>query len=368
MILTIPAIPRRFAAAFLAVLLSAAGSPCASAQTYTLDEQQNISVYEQCSEAVVNINTEVVAYNWFLEPVPQEGGSGSGSIIDKRGYVLTNTHVIANATKIYISLADGAQYEGTVMGSDSASDIAVLKFDPPKGAPLKTIEYGDSSKLKVGQKVLAIGNPFGFERTLTTGIVSGLGRPIRSNRNTIIRDMIQTDTAINPGNSGGPLLDTRGRMIGINTMIYSTSGSSAGIGFAVPVNTARRVVDDLLKYGSVKRGGINAALVQLTSTIAKYAEITIASGLLVSEVGKNSSAAKAGLKAGTTPAQYGSRRNSYTIYLGGDVITEIEGVKIASLADYYSVLESKRPGDKVKVTVYRNNKYETLTVTLEEQE
>ena len=238
--------------------------------TYTQDELQNITVYEKCNGAVVNINTQVMAVNWFLEPVPQEGGSGSGSIIDKRGYVVTNVHVISDAYKIYISLSDGTQYEGRVIGTDSASDIAVLKFDPPAGVELQTIPFGDSENLKVGQKVIAIGNPFGFERTMTTGIVSGLGRPIQSSTGTIIRDMIQTDTAINPGNSGGPLLDTQGRMIGINTMIYSTSGSSAGVGFAVPVNTARRVVSDLIQYGTVRRGVIEASYVQLTSSIADY--------------------------------------------------------------------------------------------------
>ena len=162
--------------------------------------------------------------NWFLAPVVENGGSGSGSIIDPSGYVVTNVHVISDASKIYISLSDGTQYEGKVIGSDPESDIAVLKFTPPEGTVLKTIAFGNSDELKVGQKVIAIGNPFGLERTMTTGIVSGLGRPIQNTNRTIIRNMIQTDTAINPGNSGGPLLDTNGKMIGINTMIYSSSG------------------------------------------------------------------------------------------------------------------------------------------------
>ncbi|MDR3312424.1 MAG: trypsin-like peptidase domain-containing protein, partial [Spirochaetaceae bacterium] len=332
------------------------------------DELQNINVYDLCNEGVVNINTQVMAVNWFLEPVPQDSTSGSGSIIDKRGYVVTNTHVIANAYKIYISLSDGTQYEGTVVGTDAASDIAVLQFTPPEGMELKIIPFGDSSKLKVGQKVLAIGNPFGFERTLTSGIVSGLGRPIQSNRNTIIRDTIQTDTAINPGNSGGPLLDTRGSMIGINTMIYSTSGSSAGIGFAVPIDTARRVVNDLIQYGSVRRGVINGVLVQLTPSIAQYAKLGIGAGMLVSELPKGGNAAKAGLKAGTEAVRYGSSRNARIIYLGGDVITEIEGIKITSLADYYSVLESRRPEDKIAVTVFRGGGSKKLNITLEEQQ
>ncbi len=332
--------------------------------SYTQDELQNISVYEKCNEAVVNINTQVMAVNWFLEPVPQEGGSGSGSIIDRRGYVVTNVHVISDAYKIYISLSDGTQYEGRVVGTDAASDIAVLKFDPPAGVALKTIPFGDSDRLKVGQKLIAIGNPFGFERTMTTGIVSGLGRPIQSAAGTIIRNMIQTDTAINPGNSGGPLLDTAGRMIGINTLIYSTSGSSAGIGFAVPVNTARRVVSDLIQHGSVRRGVIEASYVQLTSSIASYARLGISRGLLVSEIRRGGNADKAGVRAGTEAVQYGSRRNGRIIYLGGDVIMAMDGISVASIADYYSILESKRPGDTVRVTVYRDGTYKDLQVTL----
>jgi len=334
--------------------------------TYTQDELENISVYEKYNEAVVNINTAVMGINWFLEPVPQEGGSGSGSIIDSRGYVVTNVHVIEDAYKIYISLSDGTQYEGSVVGIDEASDIAVIKFDPPKDVELKTIPFGESDNLKVGQKVLAIGNPFGFERTLTTGIVSGLGRPIKNSNNVIIRDMIQTDTAINPGNSGGPLLDTTGRMIGINTMIYSTSGSSAGIGFAVPINTAKRVVSDLIQYGKVRRGAIDGVLVQLTNSISNYANLPVSQGLLVSELSNNSFAKQTGLKAGTEAVQYGSRYNSTTIYLGGDVIVAIDGVSVTSLADYYSLLESKKPGDSVTLTIIRNKKQQNITIKLDE--
>ncbi|MCR4940934.1 MAG: trypsin-like peptidase domain-containing protein [Treponemataceae bacterium] len=333
---------------------------------YTQDELQNISVYEKCNEAVVNISTQVMAYDWFFNAVPQDSGSGSGSIIDKRGYIVTNLHVIENAYKIYVSLSDGSQYEGTVVGTDSASDIAVLKFTPPEGTELSTIPFGSSENLKVGQKVLAIGNPFGFERTLTTGIVSGLGRPIKNEEGTIIRNMIQTDSAINPGNSGGPLLDTQGRMIGINTMIYSTSGSSAGIGFAVSIDTAKRVVADLIQYGKVHRGTINGKLIQLTSQIAEYADLAVSSGLLVSELDSSSNAVKAGLTAGTKAVQYGSRYNYTTIYLGGDVITAVDGTAITSFADYYSLLESKRPGDKVVLTVQRGRKQENLTVILDE--
>ena len=244
------------------------------------------------------------------------------------------------------------------------SDLAVIKFTPPSGMELKTIAFGDSSSLKVGQRVIAIGNPFGLERTMTTGIVSGLGRPIQNSNNRIIRDMVQTDAAINPGNSGGPLLDTNGKMIGINTMIQSSSGSSAGVGFAVPSTTAVRVVADLIKYGKVHRGTIDATVIQLSRRIAQYAGLDISTGVLISEVVKGGNAEAAGLKGGSEAAYYGSRRD--IIYIGGDVITQIDDIAVTSLADYYSALESKRAGDVVTVIVRRNKKNVTLKIKLVE--
>lgn len=333
--------------------------------TYTIDEQQNISVYESLNEAVVNINTQVISYSWFSQPYPSEGSAGSGSIIDTRGYVVTNRHVIDGAYKIYVSLSDGTQYEGTLVGSDNQTDIAVVKFTPPSGMKLKTISFADSSSLKVGQKVIAIGNPFGFDRTMTTGIVSGLGRPIQIDTDSIVKDMIQTDTAINPGNSGGPLLDSQGKMIGINTMIYSTSGSSAGVGFAVPVNTAKRIVSDLIQYGFVNRGSLDAVFVELNSTLANYAGISIEQGLLVSEVIKNGNADKAGIKPGTEAVRY--NRLSTPFYIGGDIITEINGSKISSLLDLNSILENSKPFEKVTVTVQRGRKTVKLTVPLSQK-
>ena len=331
---------------------------------YTQDEAQNISVYERCNEAVVNITTQVMGYNWFYEPVVTQSGSGSGSIIDRRGYVVTNVHVIENASTITIALSDGTSYEGRVVGQDKESDIAVLKFDPPSTTELKTISFGDSENLKVGQKVIAIGNPFGLERTMTTGIISGLGRPIQESTNVIIRDMIQTDAAINPGNSGGPLLDSQGRMIGINTIIYSSSGSSSGVGFAIPTSTARRVVMDLMNYGKVNRGVMMLSLLPNSNRIAKAVGYDIITGMIISRVRSGSEAEKAGLRGGTKAYQYGTF-NPQTIYLGGDIITAIDNITITKLADYYSALENKRPGDTVSVTVYRDKEYVTLTVTLE---
>ncbi len=337
--------------------------PVSSDTTYTLDEKQNISIYEKCSPAVVNINTQVTGVNWFLEPIIQDGGSGSGSIIDKQGYVLTNVHVIKNASKIYVSLSDGTQYEAQIVGQDADSDLAVIKFNPPQGTELQTIPFGDSTKLKVGQKVIAIGNPYGFDRTMTTGIISALGRPIKdSSTNRIIRNMIQTDTAINPGNSGGPLLDTNGNMIGINTIIYSNSGSSAGIGFSVPAETAIRVASDLVKYGKVRRGILEISVVQLNNTIANYANLDISRGLLVSRTTKGGNADKAGVIQGTQAVRYGYSNS--VIYLGGDIITKIDNISISSIADYYSALESKRPGDNVTVTLHRNRKDRTVIIKL----
>ncbi len=335
-----------------------------SSNTYSQDEIQNINVYNLCNEAVVNINTKVTSYDWFLEPYVQDGGSGSGSIIDKRGYILTNVHVISGATKIYVSLFDGTQYEAEVVGQDLDSDLAVIKFNPPEGMSLKTISFGDSANLKVGQKVIAIGNPFGMERTMTTGIISGLGRPIQNSNNRIIRDMVQTDASINPGNSGGPLLDTNGRMIGINTMIMSSSGSSSGVGFAVPSATAVRVVSDLIKYGKVLRGTLDATIFPNSRRIAQYAGYDIASGVIVSKVARGGNAEKAGMQGGSSAVYYGTRNN--IVYIGGDIIIKIDNVSIGSIADYYSALESKKPGDTATIVVRRNRKDVTLKVTLGE--
>jgi S1-C subfamily serine protease len=331
---------------------------------YTKEEQDNINIYERLNPAVVNITTETMAINWFLEPVPQEGGSGSGSIIDTRGYVLTNNHVIQNAYKVFINFADGRQIEGTVVGTDPENDLAVLKFDPPRGMELRVVPYGDSSGLKVGQKVLAIGNPFALERTLTVGIVSGLGRPIQTSRQHIIRDMIQTDASINPGNSGGPLLDTQGRMIGINTMIFSPSGGWVGIGFAVPVNTAKRVVTELIQHGKVRRGWIDATVVQIFPGLVRYAKLPVSTGLLVSRTRRGGFAEKAGIRQGSEPVQYGRS----VIYLGGDIITSVDGMKTNTLADFYSALEDNKPGEKIKVEILRGNKASVLDVTLADRE
>jgi len=338
------------------------GRPVQSGGKYDEDELENIRVYEKLNIAVVNISTKVMGLNWFFEPIPREGGSGSGSIIDKRGYILTNRHVVENAYEVLITLYNGKQFKGEVVGTDPENDLAVVKFDPG-GMKLNTIPMGSSSNLKVGQKVLAIGNPFGYDRTLTTGIVSGLGRPVRNDRDIVIRDMIQTDASINPGNSGGPLINSRGEMIGINTMIYSPTGGSVGIGFAVSVDTAKRVVPDLIKHGSVRRGWIDVVMVQLFPELVRYAELPIETGLLVSRVIEGGNADRAGIVAGTEPVRYGRS----TIYLGGDIIIEVDGMEIKTWTDLYNALEDNRPGEVVDVVVLRGRKEKSFQVELSER-
>lgn len=332
---------------------------------YTPDEADNIRVYEARNEGVVNITTETVAYNWFLEPVPQSGGTGSGSIIDARGYVLTNNHVIQGASRVYVTLADGTRLDGQVAGVDAENDLAIVKFQPPPGRALVTIPLGSSSGLRVGQKVLAIGNPFALDRTLTTGIVSGLGRPLQTSNNLVIRDMIQTDASINPGNSGGPLLDSHGDMIGINTMIYSPSGGSIGIGFAVPVDTARRVVPDLIKYGVVKRGWIDIVPRQLFPPLVQYASLPVDEGVLVSQVVSGGNAVGAGIHGGdpNRAVRYGST----IIYLGGDIIVQINDTPVRSLANLYEALENTRPGDRATVVVMRGKQRKEFQLVLSDR-
>jgi S1-C subfamily serine protease len=343
---------------------------------FTSDEKENIDVYERLNEGVVNITTEQLYYNWFSEAVPQEGDSGSGSIIDAQGYVLTNKHVVKDAYKVYVGLADGSRFEAKVVGIDPENDLAVIKFAPPKGQRLTVIPYGDSTRLRVGQKVLAIGNPFGLERTLTRGIVSGIGRPVSqterdengASSTVVIQNMIQTDASINPGNSGGPLLNSRGELIGVNTMIYSPSGGSVGIGFAVPVATAKRVVPELMKSGRVARGWIDISSVALFSDLVEYMKqngipTPVETGLLVSQAKKAGNADRAGIRGGTTQV----RTRSSSFFVGGDIVVSVNGVKTDSFAQLYVALENTKPGDSVDVVYYRGNKKMEAKVQLSDR-
>lgn len=342
-------------------------APASTRSDLTVDELENINIFDLRNEGVVNITTQTLSYNWFLEPVPERGASGSGSIIDARGYVLTNHHVVSGAAEIEIALADGSTVRGDIIGTDPENDLAVLKFDPGN-RDLETIPLGESAALRVGQKVLAIGNPFAFGRTLTTGVISGLGRSLRSDQGFIINGMIQTDASINPGNSGGPLLDSRGNMIGINTMIYtgsSTSVGSIGIGFAVPVDAAQRVVPDLIEYGVVRRGWIEIVPRQLFPQLVRYARLPVTEGVLVSQVVEGGNAAESGLRGGS--GDRGVRYGSTTIYLGGDIIVEIDGITVTSLSDLFQALEDTQPGDEVNVVYVRGSRRRETTVQLVER-
>jgi S1-C subfamily serine protease len=336
-------------------------SPSLKKGNPTEDEQNSIAIYERVNQSVVFITSVTIGYNWFLEATPQEG-TGSGVIIDREGHVLTNRHVVKDAQQLNITLADGSEVEAKIIGEDPENDIAVVKFDP-KGKTLTTIPFGSSSDLKVGQKVLAIGNPFGFDRTLTTGIVSGLARPLQTDEGYVIRETIQTDAAINPGNSGGPLLNSLGELIGINTAIYSPSGASAGVGFAIPINTVSRIVDELIKYGVVRRGWIDIDFVPVVPAIARAFRLSVQQGILVSVARSN--ALTAGIRGGESSRAV--RYGRTIIYGGGDIIVEVNGKKVAGLPDFYAVLEDTKPGEVVSVKLLRGTQEKTVSVKLVEQ-
>ncbi|WP_422482130.1 S1C family serine protease [Pleomorphochaeta sp. DL1XJH-081] len=333
-----------------------------SAYSYSAEEMRNIAIYELANKSVVHITTVSIGLNTFLEVLPVQG-TGSGIIISEDGYILTNAHVVQNAAQLHISMHDGANYEASLVGMDVENDLAVLKVELPPQVLLDPITIGTASTLKVGQKVVAIGNPFGYDRTMTIGTVSGLGRPVRTENNTVINGMIQTDAAINPGNSGGPLLNSRGEMVGICTTIHSTTGGSQGIGFAVPVDTAISVIPDLIKFGKVMRGWLDITMVQLDPSIVEYADLPVSGGLLVSQVRPGGKAEKGGLKGGTQRVQYGSA----IIYLGGDVIVEVHGEPVSEYADLYSALVDTHPGETVEVVVIRKGEKKVLQVELVER-
>ncbi|MEK7830605.1 MAG: trypsin-like peptidase domain-containing protein, partial [Acidobacteriota bacterium] len=305
------------------------------------DEKNNQEVYAASSPGVVHITSTVTVQDWFN--AYQTEGAGSGSILDKEGRILTNYHVIQEAEKLDVRLSNNKTYEAKVLGADPDNDLAVIQINAPP-AELTVVPLGASKNLFVGQKVLAIGNPFGLDRTLTTGIISGLSRPIRSEiTKTLIEGVIQTDAAINPGNSGGPLLNSRGQLIGINTMIYSPSGGSVGIGFAVPVETAIRIIGEIKQYGRVRkaRPGVNfIPLANLGERFIRAVELPVSEGLMVVEVQSGSAAERAGIKGPTEAVRYGR----YQIPIGGDIIVGMDGQKIASRDDYDRVLNSKNVG------------------------
>ncbi|MBV9888658.1 MAG: trypsin-like peptidase domain-containing protein [Acidobacteria bacterium] len=327
----------------------------------TDDEGINVKVYRAASPAVANILTKATEYDFFMDPVPVEG-AGSGFVIDQRGYILTNFHVVQEAQSIEVVLGDQTRYPGKFIGADQRNDVALIKIDP-KGKHITALPLGDSSQLQVGQKVLAIGNPFGFQSTLTTGVVSALGRTVQTSQTTLIDEAIQTDAAINRGNSGGPLINSHGEVIGINSAIYTPSGTTAGIGFAIPINTAKRIANDLINEGRVHLAFIGVQTIPVGGSLAQALELPVEEGLLVESAAKGGPAATAGVRGGDRVVMAGMQR----IAIGGDVIVAIDGSKIANTMDLSVVLNRKRPGDTVTVTLYRSGKKMDIPVKLGER-
>ena len=329
--------------------------------TLTNDESINVRIYRQASPAVANILTKATEYDFFMDPVPVEG-AGSGFMIDPRGYILTNYHVVEGAQSIEVVLGDQTHFPAKFIGADQRNDVALLKI-VPKGKQLVALSLGDSGKLQVGQKVLAIGNPFGFQSTLTTGVVSALGRTVQTSQTTFIDEAIQTDAAINRGNSGGPLINTHGEVIGINSAIYTPSGTTAGIGFAIPINTAKNIANDLMTDGRVHRAYLGVETLPIGGWLSEALDLPVKDGLLVERAPKGGPAAAAGIQGGNRVAEAGMRR----IAIGGDVIVAIDSQKVASQLDVNLALNHKRPGDNVTVTVYRGGKKMDIPVKLGER-
>jgi S1-C subfamily serine protease len=321
------------------------------------EEQNNIGVYKKNIPSVVNVTSRVMTFDFFYGLVPQDG-QGSGFVIDKDGHILTNYHVIENARQVEVTLHNRKKYKATVVGTDQAHDLAVIQIKAPDLVPAV---LGDSAHLQVGQKVYAIGNPFGLAGTMTRGIVSSI-RPVREPNGATIGDAIQTDAAINPGNSGGPLMNWHGEVIGINTMILSSVGQNAGIGFAIPINTAKAVLNDLMTLGRVRRPALGVRTIPISSDLADEMGLPADYGLLILQVTPGGAADLAGLRGGTERAYLGNK----LIMLGGDLIVAIDGQKVEDEMDLSQLMNNHRAGDTVKVTIYRDKKKMEVEVSLAE--
>jgi S1-C subfamily serine protease len=331
-------------------------------------ENQIIAVYGMAAPAVVNITSRGYVYSRFMGAVPQEG-SGSGFLYDREGHIVTNYHVIENAEELLVTLADGETYEAQVVGTDATNDLAVIRIDGVLDLP-EPLVLGDSDSLQVGQFVLAIGNPFGLEQTLTTGVVSALGRVIESpENNNFIGEAIQTDAAINPGNSGGPLLDLSGRVIGVNSQIISASGTSSGVGFAVSASTVRRVVPELISSGHYPHPWLGTQTLSLTPATTSAlreagVEVPVDAGLLVLETDAAGPADKAGILDGSRLVRIGN----YRVPVGGDIVIAIGAQPLANSQELTVYLESETVvGDTVELTIVRDGQEQVVPVVLEER-
>ncbi len=325
------------------------------------DERDTIEVYRRATPAVVNITTQAVEWNFFYGAVPS-GGTGTGFIVNSDGTIVTNYHVVRDAEQIVVTRIDGSSAAAQLVGYDPLTDLAVVKINP-EGARLSTLPLGDSTQLQVGQKVLAIGNPFGLQATLTTGVVSALQRTLRTPSGAVIDEAIQTDAAINPGNSGGPLLDSQGRVVGVNTLIFTPSGGSVGIGFAIPINTVKFILGDLVRYGKPKRPWLGISSLEVGPELAQALSLPVKSGVLVAEVVPGGPADRGGLRGGKRTIVVGRMR----FPTGGDIIVSLDGHKVESLGDINLSLLKKRPGDMVEVVFYRGGQKQTAKLVLAER-
>ncbi|HME10913.1 MAG TPA: trypsin-like peptidase domain-containing protein [Bryobacteraceae bacterium] len=332
--------------------------PAAKASGLSVDELNNIDIYKRAHSATVNITSTVMRRNFFFDAIPATG-SGSGFIVNGDGRILTNNHVISEATRIEVTLSDQTKYRATLLVRDQYNDLALLQITPKKQLP--TLHLGDSEGLQVGQKVLAIGNPFGFlEGSLTVGVVSSLGRAIRGENNIELEGLIQTDAAINPGNSGGPLLDSAGNVIGINTAILG-SGGNIGIGFAMPINRAKAMLDDL--QAGRKRPRLGVSVVPISGDYADVLKLPASGGLLIQQVSPGSAADRAGLHGGREEVQIGNVQ----LAIGGDLIMSIDGKPVDRDDAISRALSRKHAGDTIELTIFRNGRTMNVRVTLGEE-
>jgi S1-C subfamily serine protease len=343
-------------------------TPSAGATTPSVDddlalleaEDRLISdLYQRVSPSVVHIAAQVITMDFFWGPLPSEG-TGSGFIIDREGHVLTNYHVVEGAKSVEVKMSDETQVAAQIVGADPPNDLAVLKINVP-AERLTPVEMGDASALRVGQRAIAIGNPFGLDRTLTTGVISALGRPLQKDEKSVIYNVIQTDAAINPGNSGGPLLNARGEVIGVNTAIRQ---NAEGIGFAVTVDTVRRVLPALLESGRYPHPWLGVLGYSITSELAQTLNLPVERGLLVARLYRDSPADRAGVRGATRQVIVGNRR----ILIGGDILIAVDGTPIHNWDDLQEHLEERtRVGQTVALTVLRDGQTISLNATLVEQ-
>jgi putative serine protease PepD len=345
----------------LSFAATAVEAPGRSASGLMHEEEALIAIYRAVGPGVVHITSTVLSQDFFFRVVPDRG-TGSGFVIDDKGLILTNNHVVENAENLEVTLADKSKVPAKLVGRDPQNDLAVIRVQVTR-EKLTPLRLGDSSQLQVGQMAIAIGNPFGLDRTVTRGVVSAVGRTLKSETGRQIRNVIQTDAAINPGNSGGPLLNSRGEVIGVNTAIFTPSGGSVGIGFAVPVNTAKKLLPQLISRGRASHPWLGISGVDVNPTVAKALSLSVKEGVMVAQVAPNGPAARAGLRG----SQRRVRVGNYLVTAGGDIILTLDGEKIASVDDLTAFLdEHKKVGDEVRVDLLRDGKPLSLTVRLGE--